>query len=237
MEETPVAPAAPAAPASEAPTNPNPAPAAAQAPAAQMPVANIPADKIEAFNKFIDANGGYDKAFAKLKSDVSSPAQSQQQSTQPQAVQQMDVQANNGQTGPFNVPKGYMTQAEVNARQYFFGLAGEEQYKPIADDIYSGKIFNEMSKLGIRPVENGMYNDRRIRDFLSMYAKTKPAIQTTETITSTPTVEYVNVGEQISSRDDALKILAQNRQLGNGIAKHPQTEAAMAFLKDYFKNK
>ena len=69
MEES----TAPAAPASEATPTTNPAPAEApQAPAA--PTANIPADQIEAFNKFVDSNGGFEKAFAKLRTDVSTPA-------------------------------------------------------------------------------------------------------------------------------------------------------------------
>jgi len=235
MENTPVAPAAPEAPVSEAPINSNPAPAApAAAPATPTPVANIPADKIEAFNKFIDANGGYDKAFAKLKSDVSSPAQPQAQPQQPQPVPQRDVEMGNG---PFNVPKGFVTPQEVAAEQYFMGLANKEEYAPIADEIRSGEVLKEMSKFGIRPVQNGMFNDAQIRNFLSLYAKTKPAVPTTETITTTPTVDYVNVGEQVTSRDDAMKILAQNHSLARGIAPHPQTEAAKAFLKDYFKNK
>lgn len=234
MENTPVAPAAPEAPVSEAPINSNPAPAApAAAPATPTPVANIPADKIEAFNKFIDANGGYDKAFAKLKSDVSSPAQ-QQQPQQPQPVQQRDAEAGNG---PFSVPKGFVTPQEVAAEQYFMSLANKEEYAPIADEIRSGSVLKEMSKFGIRPVQNGMFNDAQIRNFLSLYAKTKPAVPTTETITTTPTVDYVNVGEQVTSRDDAMKILAQNHSLARGVAPHPQTEAAKAFLKDYFKNK
>jgi hypothetical protein len=216
MENTPVAPAAPEAPVSEAPINSNPAPAApaaqAAAPATPTPVANIPADKIEAFNKFIDANGGYDKAFAKLKSDVSSPAQQQpQQVQQPQQATQRDVEMGNG---PFGVPKGYVTPQEVAAEQYFMSLANKEEYAPIADEIRSGSVLKEMSKFGIRPVENGMFNDAKIRNFLNLYAKTKPAVPTTETITTTPTVDYVNVGEQVTSRDDALKILAQNRTLG-----------------------
>ena len=239
MENVPEAPATPAAPVSEAPINSNQAPTApAAAPATPTPVANIPADKIEAFNKFIDANGGYDKAFAKLKSDVSSPAQQQAQPQaqpqRPQQVPQRDVEMGNG---PFGVPRGYVTPQEVAAEQYFMGLANKDEYAPIADEIRSGAVLKEMSKFGIRPVENGMFNDAKIRNFLSLYAKTKPAIQTTETITSTPTVEYVNVGEQVSSRDDALKILAQNRSLGGGVAPHPQTEAAKEFLKSYFKNK
>lgn len=232
MEETPVAPAAPETPVSETtPTNSNPAPAS------PAPVANIPADKIADFNRFIEANGGYEKAFAKLKSDVSSPAQKPAAAPQqPQPIQQRDVEVNNGQSGPF-VPKGFITPQEIAAKQYFTSMANEEQYATISDEIRSGAIFKEMSKLGIRPVQNGMFDDRTIRDFLDLYAKTKPAVPTTETVTSTPTVDYVNVGENVTSRDDALRILAQNQKLGNGVAQHPQTEAAKAFLKDYYKKK
>ena len=246
MENVPEAPTG-AAPASEAPINSNPAPA--QAPAtpttpAQAPLqAAIPADRIEAFNRFVENNGGFEKAFETFKSGVSRPQNAMQPNQphanqQPQAVPQRDVEANGGQpVNPYAVPRGFVTPQEVAAEQYFMGLANREEYAPIANEIRSGEIFQEMSKLGIRPVENGMFNDGRIRSFLNMYAKTKPAVPTTETITTTPTVDYVNVGEQVSSRDDALKILAQNRSLRGGMAPHPQTEAAKAFLKDYFKNK
>lgn len=248
MENTPVAPAAPQAPVSETtPINSNPAPAPAPAAETAAPVANIPADKIEAFNKFVAANGGYDKAFAKLKSDISAPAQQQvqqpQQQLSPQQLQQLQqLQANavqqlDTQSGPYEVPRGFITPQELAAKNYFEGLSMEEGYASIKNDIRSGEVLREMSKFGIRPVQNGMFNDRQIRDFLNLYAKTKPAVPTTETVTSTPTVDYVNVGEQIGSRDDALKVLAQNQKLGNGIAKHPQTDAAMAFLKEYYKKK
>lgn len=241
MENTPVAPTG-AAPASEAPINSNPTPAAPATPTtpAQAPLqAAIPADRIEAFNRFVENNGGFEKAFETFKSGVSRPQNAMQPnqphaSQQQQAVPQRDVEAGNG---PFSVPRGYVTPQEVAAEQYFMSLANKEEYAPIADEIRSGSVLKEMSKFGIRPVENGMFNDAKIRNFLNLYAKTKPAVPTTETITTTPTVDYVNVGEQITSRDDAMKILAQNHSLARGVAPHPQTEAAKAFLKDYFKNK
>lgn len=245
MENTPVAPTG-SAPASEAPINSNPAPAAPSAPAepAQAPLqAAIPADRIEAFNRFVENNGGFEKAFETFKSGVSRPQNAMQPNQphanqQPQPIPQRDVEANGGQpVNPYAVPRGFVTPQEVAAQQYFNSLAAEEKYAPIANEISSGTILSEMSKFGIAPVQNGMFNDRQIRNFLDLYAKTKPATPTTETITSTPTVEYVNVGEQISSRDDALKILAQNQKLGGGIAPHPQTEAAKAFLKEYYKKK
>ena len=240
MEDTPVAPTGPA-PASEAPINSNTAPAA-ETPATPAPLqAAIPADRIEAFNRFVENNGGFEKAFETFKSGVSRP-QNAMQPNQPHAnqqpVPQRDVEANGGRpVTPYTVPRGFVTPQEVAAQQYFNAMAGEEQYAPISNEIRSGEIFKEMSKFGISPVENGMFNDRKIRNFLDLYAKTKPATPTTETITSTPTVEYVNVGEQISSRDDALKVLSQNMKLGGGIAPHPQTEAAKAFLKEYYGKK
>lgn len=245
MENTPVAPTGPA-PASEAPVNSNPAPAPTTEAQAAAPLqAAIPADRIEAFNRFVENNGGFEKAFETFKSGVSRPQNAMQpnqphanQQQQQQQIPQRDVEARNGApANPYTVPKGFVTPQEVAAQQYFNAIAGEEKYATISNEIRSGEIFQEMGKFGISPVRNGMFNDRQIRNFLDLYAKTKPAVPTTETITSTPTVDYVNVGENIGSRDDALKILAQNQKLGNGIAKHPQTEAAMTFLKEYYKKK
>ena len=243
MEDTPVAPTG-AAPASEAPINSNQAPAAPATPTtpAQAPLqAAIPADRIEAFNRFVENNGGFEKAFETFKSGVSRP-QNAMQPNQPHAnqrpVQQMDVAyQQQQQQNPYMVPRGYVTPQEVAAQQYFNAMASEEKYAPIANEIRSGEIFQEMGKFGISPVQNGMFNDRQIRSFLDLYAKTKPAIQTTETVTSTPTVDYVNVGEQVTSRDDALKILAQNQAIGGSMQPHPQTEAAKAFLKEYYSKK
>lgn len=238
MEGNPVAPA----PASEAPINSNPAPAQAPAPAAPAaPQANIPAEQIEAFNRFVSANGGFETAFGKMKAAISNPRPQQQQPRQPaqqqmrQPVPQMDQQYAQ-RVQPRQMPKGFVTQEELAAKSYFEGISREEAYAPIAEQIRSGEIFKEMGKFGIRPVVNGMFNDGQVRDFLNLYAKTVPAVQTTETVTSTPTVDFVNVGEQVSSRDDALRILQQNHQLG-GAASHPQTDAAKAFLKEYYKNK
>lgn len=232
MEGNPVAPA----PASEAPINSNPAPAApAEAPAPAAPQANIPAEQIEAFNRFVSANGGFETAFSKMKSAVSNPQPQAQPMRQTQQMQQ-PVQQLDQHYQPRQIPRGYVTQEEIAAKQYFDGLASEENYAGISGQIRSGEIFKEMGKFGIRPVVNGMVNDRGVRDFLDLYAKTVPAVQTSEAVTSTPTVEYVNVGEQVSSRDDALRILQQNRSL-NGAGTHPQTEAAKAYLANYFKAK
>ena len=91
-----------------------------------------------------------------------------------------------------------------------------------------------MAKFGIKPMQNGMINDRQIRDFLNLYSKTIPTAAPAAPVTNTPTVDYVNVGEQVTSRDDAIAIINQNRTLKAGVAPHPQTEAAKEYLKKYF---
>lgn len=231
------APEAPAAPASEAPTtNSNPAPAepAAPAPAPTTPTADIPTDQIEAFNKFVNANGGFEKAFAKLRNDVSNPAP--QQPAQPQQPEQpqQPVAPVQPQPQPQRMPEGYISPEEFRAQQYFNGLSDLPEYASIAKEIRSGDVFKEMAKFGIRPMENGYINDGQIRDFLNLYAKTVPTPAPSSPVTNTPTVDYVNVGEQVTSRDDAIAIINQNRTLKAGVAPHPQTEAAKEFLKKYF---
>ena len=52
-----------------------------------------------------------------------------------------------------------------------------------------------------------MINDRQIRNFLNLYSKTVPTQAPSAPVTNTPTVDYVNVGEQVTSRDDAIAII------------------------------
>lgn len=228
-----------------------PAPAPAPAPAQPAgPVANIPADKIEEFNRFVAGNGGFEKAFSKLKSDVSAPQQSALQNAQnaqrqyqqaPQSFQgpmPQQMQQQMPQQMPHQVYRrpgdGYLTQEEMNINRYYDDLARDPAFSPIANDIRSGKVIDEMEKFGIKPSDQyGNINDRQVREFLSLLAKAQPAPQHTAPVSNTPTVDYVNVGEQITSRDAALAVLRQNMSL-NGAAPHPQTEAAKAFLKQYF---
>ncbi len=209
---------------------PAPAPEAPAAPAAPAaPTADIPADKIEAFNKFVNANGGFEKAFAKLKTDVSTPA--------PQAPAQEESQPVQPQPTVENptLPEGFVTMEELGVQSYFEKLAAKKEYAPIADKIINGDIFKEMAKFNIVVSRNGAVNTKQIGDFLDMYVKTVPTPAPSTPLTNTPTVDYVKVGDQISSRDEALKILQQNMELGRkGIAEHPQTAAAKEYLKKYF---
>lgn len=240
-ESAPVAPAV--EPQAAAPVASEALPTTSEPSAPAAPVANIPADQVEAFNRFVGANGGYDKAFAKLKSAVSGPAQQPERINLNQHPEyQQRYQQNPYQQQPQQyqqqeyIPQGYITQEEFNTQRYFTAMAEEEQYAPIADQIRSGEVFKEMSKFGIRPSYNGMFNDGQVRDFLSLLAKTVPSRQTSTPLSTTPTVDYVATGEQISSRDEALAIINQNMSLRQrGIAEHPRTADAKAFLRNSFK--
>ena len=244
MEEPPVA-AAQAREASS--TNSNPAdgqaPAAPATPATSAsapatPTANIPADQIEAFNRFVESNGGFEKAFAKLRTDVSTPATApaqaapaEQNTITPQAMAQQAQQAQVLQSQPVKVPDGFITPEEVLMSQYYGMLADKPEYAPIADKIRSGEIFNEMRKFNIQPMQNGAINNKQVHDFLDLYVKTAPAATPSAPVSSTPTADYVQVGDKISSADDAYKILLQNMQLrGSGMAEHPMTQAAKDFI-------
>lgn len=225
MEEPPVA----AAQATEASsTNYNPAPAQEAAPAAPAaPTADIPADQIEAFNKFVNANGGFEKAFAKLRTDVSTPT------PQPQPVQASEPVTVRDTAPQFEdrVPDGFATLEEVILEQYYDSLANRPEYASISDKIRTGEVFNEMRKFNITPMQNGAVNRKQVKDFLDMYVKTIPVAAPDVPVTSTPTADYVQVGDKISSADDAYKILLQNMQLrGSGVAEHPMTQAAKDFI-------
>lgn len=242
MEES----TAPATPASEATPTTNLVPEVAPAEAPQQTQITPDAvagflgtdvETLEKFTKFTNANGSFEKAFAKLRTDVSTPAQPQQQLAQQQTqvqAQEAEPQVQAQQYSPVRPPEGFITQEEWNAKNYFDGLSNEPAYAGIADKIRTGEVLGEMAKFGIKPMVNGFFNDRQIRDFLNLYSKTVPTQAPSAPVTNTPTVEYVNVGEQITSRDDAIAIINQNRTLKAGVATHPQTEAAKEYLKKYF---
>lgn len=232
-ETTPTAPAE--APASEATptTNTQPAEAPAEkpaeAPAPTTPVADIPADKIEAFNKFISSNGGFDKAFSKLKTDVSTPA--------PEA-QKVETPAQPTEPAQFNnrPAEGFLSPNEIAALQYQNMLATDPKYEKITDYVKSDGWLKEMKAMGMKPVdEQGNVNDRVIRQFLDLKASTIAATQPATPVTSTPTVDYVEVGDTITDINKAYAVIQQNMQLSAaGKAQHPKTEEAKKFIADHF---
>lgn len=195
------------------------------------PTANIPADKIEEFNRFIDANGGYDKAFSKLKTDVSSPAPKPVEQPVEQPVQQ-PVQP---QAQPRKIAGG-ISADEFLAMSYFDRLAADPKYATIADKIRGGEVLKEMADFGISPMVDGQINDGQVRKYLDLRAQTVPATPSgTPAATPTPTVDYVEVGETITSVADAQAVLQQNMTLkATGQAEHPQAKQAMEFLQKQY---
>ena len=237
MENTPEA----AAPATEAqPTNINPTPAP-EAPAQAPDLQGFTSEQLTEMKKFMDANGGYEKAFKTFKDRISNPVPESQPQAQPQPQMQQPQMSIEEQMRVLQTPAGYMSQNEFMAQQYYNSLANQAEYAPIADKIRSGEMFSEMAKFGIRPMDaQGNINDTQVREFFDLYAKTVPAkpAQTPEA-SQAPTVDYVPTNQgKIDSAQQAMQILAQSASLREkGLAEHPDLAAAKEFLKNAWNKK
>ena len=224
MENNPTAAAPAEAPAQATEAQPTTNTVETTAPAETAPAETtaptLTADQ-EAILKFVSSNGGFDKVKELVsRRTADQPKQENVEQKAPEPQQPVPQQ----QTRP-EVPQGYQTQQEFIIEQYYNTLANKEEYAPIADKIRSGEIFNEMAKFNIRPVDNNGYiNAKQVNDFLSLYAKTVPAPAPANPVTTTPTVDYVNVGDTITTREDAMKVMAQ--------AGHPMRDAAVKFMAE-----
>ena len=227
MENTPEA--AGPAPAAEqtvaTPTNTTPEPAVAPAqPAPDMH--GFSSDELAGMRKFIDNNGGWNA----IKSRISNPQP--QTTSMPEAQTQMQQQPTSQpqyqpQPQPYQPPKGAITPEEFLAQQYFQGLSHDPKYEPIADQISSGDVLKEMAAFNIRPLnQDGSINDVMVRRYLDLKAQTVPAKPTgTEpNASAAPTVSYTEVGDKITSIDQAYKVLMEP---GNPAAK---------LAEEYIKN-
>lgn len=231
MEDTPAA----AAPATEANPNinSNEAPATPAESTPNVPQAAIPADQIENFNKFINANGGYEKAFDKLKQAVSNPTPAPQSTTQPApspTITPTDSVANNGMPSnaqpinPFDTPEGYLNANKIALLNYNEML--QKAYPELDKDyMIKGEFMKEAQSLGMTVMDNqGNINDRVIRKFLDLKKDAVQPAAPSEPVTATPTVTYVNPEGELDSRAKAQQIMAQ----GEG---HPQYQAAVNFMR------
>lgn len=179
-------------------------------------------------DRFLANNGGM-KAFNKWKESISNPQKKTEEKQAPAQAPETKQPEQETKTQP-KPSKGSITPGEFLTRQYFNGLADEEQYRPIADEIRSGEIFNDMAKLDISPLDaNGYLNDEKVRFFLDLKVKTvPPKAPKTEPTSTTPTVDFVDVGEKITSHEDAEKVLAQ--------ADHPKHKEALRFIANEINN-
>lgn len=216
----------------------------AQAPA--TPMANIPAERIAEFNQFLENSGGFDKAWGKFKSGVTGrkadqptnaepstpPAESTPSaSTQPQTAAQTTAE-------PPKPAEGYLSTNDLAAMAYRDRLAS--QYEPLGKEYFEkGTFMDEMTALGVQVVDaQGNLNDKSIRMFLDMKLKTLPPAAPANATTTTPTVDYVPVGEKVETYEQALAVMKQSSELaGRGIAPHPKLEEAKQIVAEHFKQR
>lgn len=226
MDNTPDAAAAPATeatpntssnPASEAPAQLSEAPVA--------PQANIPADQVEAWNKFVEANGGFEKAFGKMKQTISNPPkveasgepQAPAQPIEPQIQQQVSQE-------PYKPEKGFITSQEYFSKKYNEDLASE--YPEIADYINKGEYLKEATAMGMKMIDQaGNMNDEVIHKFLDMKKAAVAPAPTSTPVTTTPTVDYVHAEGDITTQEMADDIMKQ----GNS---HPRYAEALKFTQE-----
>ena len=203
----------------------------------------ITTEQYEAFNRFTSSNGVFDKVFDKMKQTITNP---QKQEAQPVATSQpvsepvAEKVAAEPAKEAYKMPDGYISQAELNTRRYFNDLANSEEYKNIADEIKNGDIIKTLSNFDVNiSDEQGNINDTKIRNFLSLYAKTKPAVQPSEVASSNaPTVDLVQTGEdgEITSKEMAESIVRQNMELKQMGKTHPSIDKALEYLKQNVYN-
>lgn len=190
---------------------------------------------------FFDNNGGFEKVKKNLtmrQADLQPQPQAQTQAQPPTTTPdaQLDPNAATPQPQqPAQKPiQGGITAEEFMIQQYFQNLAQQETYVSIKEQMTNGEVLKQMAKFNIQPMINGQFNDRQVRDFLDMYAKTVPAEPAQAPVTTTPTVEYVQVGETITTMQEAMAVLAQDQQLrGMGQAGHPMAKQANEFFDNH----
>ena len=209
------------------PNNSNPEPA-------QSPdMHGFTSDQLADIKKFLEANGGFER----VKSRISNPEpKNQEQPVQAQAQAQVQQQPVAQSQQPMRTPDGMLSRNDVLMRGYYERLAGEEEFKPIAKEIIGGDVLKEMEMLGINPTDsNGFIDDKKIRAFLSIKAKTVPASQSNSTpeASPAPTVDYIQVGDTIENMAQARAVIMQDSQLrALGQAGHPSVAKAEEFLRN-----
>lgn len=231
MDSTPnEAPAA--AQAAESVATPNTNENTSQAPA--MPdMHGFTSEELAEMRKFYDNNGGFEKVKARI-SNPEPKASEQPVQAQAQAPVQQQPVAQPQQ--PMRTPDGMLSRNDLLMRGYYERLAGEEEFKPIAKEIIGGDVLKEMEMLGINPTDsNGFIDDRKIRAFLSIKAKTVPATQANSMpeASPAPTVDYIQVGDTIENMAQARAVIMQDSQLrASGQAGHPSVAKAEEFLRN-----
>lgn len=200
-------------------------------------------ETLERFQKFIEANGKFDKAFEKMRSGISNPQQGNPQKTvEPQtAAARTEPEQSQPQPAPqpTHPPKGFASLNELNVERYFKDLATDPKYASISEQIANGEVLKEMSAMGMNPIdENYNINVNQLNQFLTLKAASVPTKPTSVEPTNIPTVDYVEVGENITDMNQALTVMQQSMEAqAKGAAPHPALAQAKEFLAKNWSKK
>ena len=184
------------------------------------------------FQKFVDANGKFDSAFSKMKTDISNPTRPAEAPAQVAEPQKQEEPTSHTQAQPVEAPKtpkGAITRDEWLAKEYFKSLSTEEKYSGISNQIRSGEYLKEMAAFGIQPLnQDGSINDEKVRMYLDLKAQTVPAKPTESepNASAAPTVTYTEVGDNITDINQAYQVLMEKG--------HPASQKAEEFIKNYY---
>lgn len=222
-----------ASPQEAAPSTTNaeaPAQAPEQAPEVpQMPDLGLTVEQAEQFKKFMDSNGGYEKVFAKIKSDVTGRQKDAPAEPTPAPTPQATTPEPQAPAQPVKLGEGFVSPQEIMAGLYNEKIAATPEYAGIKDDILSGNYLKEMASMGMTPVDGaGNLNLKVINQFLDLKAKTVPAPAPEAPMTNVPLKQYTEVEGDITSYEQALAI----RKEGSG---HPRYADAEQVIKNHFK--
>lgn len=230
MENSPTAPAeAPKAPESEATPTTN-----QDSSQATPNLHGFTEAQLAEMEKFYSANGGYEKAFNRVKSAISNPTKPVEkpvENSQPEP-QKTEEPTSHTQAQPVEAPKtpkGAITRDEWLAKEYFKSLSTEEKYSGISNQIRSGEYLKEMAAFGIQPLnQDGSINDEKVRMYLDLKAQTVPAKPTESepNASAAPTVTYTEVGDNITDINQAYQVLMEKG--------HPASGKAEEFIKNYY---
>lgn len=206
------------------------APSAAPTESAGINLHGFTESQLADMRKFFDANG----SFEAIKSKISNPQLRQEQtqasadvqSTQPQPAPQFSQQ-------PARPPKGFASLQELSVERYFRDLASDPKFENISDQIQSGEVLKEMASMGMNPIdENYNINVNQVNQFLALKSASVPAKPTSAPVSTTPTANYIEVGESIANKDQALQVMRQSMEAkSRGLPPHPALKKAEEYLK------
>ena len=182
-------------------------------------------EELAKMRTFFDNSGGFEA----VKSKISNPQQAQEPAQTTEPVQPQP------QPQPQHVatpPKGYASLQELSVERYFKDLAADPKYANISEQIQNGDVLKEMAAMGMNPIDSDYnINVNQVNQFLALKSASVPTKPTSSEPNNIPTVDYVQVGENITDMNQALAVYQQSMEAqGKGLAPHPALAQAKEFL-------